>query len=111
MAAPARAGRGVTTERDRVVAVVRGVVQGVGFRWFVQRQASGLGLDGWVRNRPDGSVELLAEGPAGDVAALLAAVEQGPDGAWVSGVDVRHEVPTGAAAGGFQIRSGAHSGD
>jgi acylphosphatase len=100
----------MTADRDRVVAVVRGTVQGVGFRWFVQRRASELGLDGWVRNRADGAVELLAEGPAPTVAVLLAAVEQGPDGAWVSGVEVRHEVPAGTEAG-FQIRSGSHPGD
>ena len=96
--------------RDRVVATVRGVVQGVGFRWFVHRRASDLGLDGWVRNRPDGSVELLAEGPDDAVARLLADVGQGPDGAWVSGVEVRHEVPAGLT-GGFSIRSGSHAGD
>lgn len=96
--------------RDRVVATVHGVVQGVGFRWFVQRRASELGLDGWVRNRPDGSVELLAEGQADAVARLLADVGQGPDGAWVSGVEVRREPATGMA-GGFSIRSGSHPGD
>lgn len=96
--------------RDRVVVTVRGVVQGVGFRWFVHRTAGGLGLHGWVRNRSDGSVELEAEGEASAVAELLAAVEQGPDGAWVSGVSVRHEPPTGAS-GGFSIRSGSHPGD
>jgi acylphosphatase len=96
--------------RDRVAVTVRGVVQGVGFRWFVQRTAGGLELDGWVRNRADGSVELVAEGEAGAVARLLAAVEEGPDGAWVSGISVRHEPPTGAS-GGFSIRSGSHPGD
>lgn len=97
-------------DRDRVVAVVRGVVQGVGFRWFVQRTATDLDLHGWVRNRSDGSVELTAEGPRHAVAALLSAVETGPDGAWVSGVTVRHEPPMGAS-GGFSIRSGSHPGD
>ncbi len=94
----------------RVVVVVRGVVQGVGFRWFVQRTATDLGLDGWVRNRPDGAVEILAQGPAAAVDTLLRAVEEGPDGASVSGVTIRHEPPT-TAAGGFTIRSGGHPGD
>jgi len=100
----------VDPDRDRVVAVVQGVVQGVGFRWFVHRTATDLELQGWVRNRGDGTVELTAEGPADAVAALLAAVETGPDGAWVSGVAVRHEPPTGTTAG-FAIRSGSHPGD
>ena len=48
---------------QRLVATVRGMVQGVGFRWFVQREAARLGLDGWVANQVDGSVEVVAEGP------------------------------------------------
>ena len=96
--------------RQRVVVVVQGVVQGFGFRWFVQRTASRLGVDGWVRNRADGAVELTAEGDATAVAQLLHAVEQGPDGAMVSGVSVRQEPPTGLL-GGFSIRSGSHPGD
>lgn len=95
---------------DRVVVVVRGVVQGVGFRWFVQRAAADLDLQGWVRNRSDGSVELAAEGPADALEALIGAVREGPDGAWVSEVIVRREPPTGAS-GGFSIRSGGHPGD
>ena len=94
----------------RAVATVRGVVQGVGFRWFVQRTASRLGLHGWVRNRPDGTVEVAAEGSTAAVDALLAAIREGPDGAWVSEVAVRREPPTGAS-GGFEIRSGSHPGD
>lgn len=92
------------------MVVVRGVVQGVGFRWFVQRTATGLGLVGWVRNGPDGSVELTAEGPTDALESLLGAVRDGPDGAWVSEVVVRHEPPTGMS-GGFSIRSGSHPGD
>jgi acylphosphatase len=94
----------------RVAVVVRGAVQGVGFRWFVQRTASGLGLHGWVANRGDGAVELVAEGPPDAVQALIDAVGVGPSGAWVSSVDVRREPPTGAHSG-FAIRSGSHSGD
>ena len=96
--------------RDRVVVTVRGVVQGVGFRWFVQRTAGGLELSGWVRNRADGAVEFVAEGDAAAITELLGAVEQGPDGAWVSGLSVRHEPPIGES-GGFLIRSGSHPGD
>ena len=101
------------TGRERVVVVVRGVVQGVGFRWFVQRTASDLDLAGWVRNRDDGAVEVTAEGPTGAVEALLTALGVGPDGALVSEVSVRHEPPTGAPTGraAFTIRSGSHPGD
>ena len=95
---------------ERVVAVVRGVVQGVGFRWFVQRTATDLGLSGWVRNRSDGSVELAAEGPAEALGSLLQAVREGPDGSSVSGVSERWVAPTGAD-GSFSIRSGDHPGD
>ena len=95
---------------DRVVVVVSGVVQGVGFRWFVHRAASGLGVTGWVRNRRDGSVELVAEGSPASIAALVATVGEGPDGAWVRDVAVRHEPPTGSFAA-FEIRPGSHPGD
>ena len=46
---------------QRLVAIVRGQVQGVGYRWFVQREAARLGLQGWVANQLDGSVEVVAE--------------------------------------------------
>ena len=69
--------------RRRVGAVVRGIVQGVGFRRFVERTGSGLGLDGWVMNRADGSVELDAEGPPDAIDALIAALHEGPPAAWV----------------------------
>ena len=74
--------------RRRVGAVVRGIVQGVGFRRFVERTGSGLGLDGWVMNRADGSVELDAEGPPDAIDALIAALHEGPPAAWVEGVMV-----------------------
>jgi len=67
---------------------VEGHVQGVGFRWWVVEQARRLGLDGWVRNRRDGSVEALAIGEAGDLALLRAACETGPAGASVRSVTV-----------------------
>ncbi|TMG57453.1 MAG: acylphosphatase, partial [Chloroflexi bacterium] len=55
-------GRAYRREVERLHAVVRGDVQGVGFRYYVQRKARQLGLPGWVRNNDDGSVELVAEG-------------------------------------------------
>jgi acylphosphatase len=67
--------------------VVRGRVQGVGFRYFVHQRAESLGLAGWVRNRPDGALELEAEGARAALEALLEAVRRGPGGARVTSVD------------------------
>jgi acylphosphatase len=67
--------------------VVRGEVQGVGFRDHVQRSAEGLGLRGWVRNRSDGSVECVAQGPRAAVEQLLAQLQRGPAGASVKDVE------------------------
>jgi acylphosphatase len=70
---------------------VVGRVQGVGFRWFVREEARREALAGWVRNLPNGVVELAAEGPRDALDRLLDAVRRGPAGAWVE--DVR-ELPT-----------------
>jgi acylphosphatase len=67
--------------------VVRGRVQGVGFRYFVLRRADAVGVAGWVRNRPDGAVELEAEGPRSELERLVAAVTRGPTGAHVTAVE------------------------
>jgi acylphosphatase len=99
-----------TQDRRRLVATVRGLVQGVGYRWFVQREASRLGLFGWVANQMDGSVEVVAEGSDGDLERLVLALWDGPAAAMVSDVSVRHEPARGGLAG-FAIRSGAHPGD
>jgi acylphosphatase len=66
--------------------VVRGRVQGVGFRWFVQRAGRHLGLGGHVRNLPDGSVEVHARGPAAALEALERALGDGPPSARVDAV-------------------------
>jgi acylphosphatase len=63
-----------------------GRVQGVGFRWFVREQARRWGLAGWVRNRDDGAVEIVASGPAGSIAGLRAAIRKGPPGAFVTDI-------------------------
>lgn len=68
----------------RVEAVVAGHVQGVGFRWFVQREAQALGVAGWVRNEPDGTVSLVAEGPQEALDALVARLHEGPPSASVA---------------------------
>lgn len=67
--------------------IVRGRVQGVGFRWFVEREAQQLGLAGWVRNNEDSTVECVAAGPEEKVAALRARLEQGPRASRVDRVD------------------------
>jgi acylphosphatase len=86
--------------RRRVV--VHGWVQGVGFRVFVASRARARGVAGWVRNCADGSVEAVFEGELEAVDALVAACEDGPRGADVSGVDVTDEQLEGLR--GFEIR-------
>jgi acylphosphatase len=71
----------------RLHVVVRGRVQGVGFRWFVNRTARALDLAGWVRNRADGGVEVAAEGTSEAIEKLRSALVRGPDGARVESVD------------------------
>lgn len=97
-------------ETKRLVAIVRGDVQGVGFRWFVEREAARLGLAGWVANRADGSVEVVAEGDEDSLRELLLQLWEGPSGSAVRDVGVRHEPARGNIVG-FSIRSGAHRGD
>lgn len=67
--------------------VVRGRVQGVGFRWFVEREAHILGIAGWVRNNSDGSVEVLAQGTHDQLSGLRSRLRQGPRAARVDGVE------------------------
>ena len=62
---------------------VRGRVQGVGFRWFIQREASELDLRGWVRNTEEGDVEVVAAGDPADLDELRASLRRGPRGARV----------------------------
>ncbi len=69
---------------ERVHAIVQGLVQGVGFRYFVSTRAVSLGLGGWVRNRPDGTVEFEVEGDSAALDSLLHAVKTGPRSAHVS---------------------------
>jgi acylphosphatase len=79
------------SERRRVRVVVRGRVQGVAFRACTADEARRAGVAGWVRNRPDGSVEAAFEGTRGAVDALLAFVRRGPRAARVEAVEVIEE--------------------
>jgi acylphosphatase len=69
-------------------ATVHGRVQGVNFRYYTQLNAQALNLTGWVRNRPDGAVEVVAEGPRSALEQLLAFLYEGPSHARVDRVDV-----------------------
>ena len=93
----------MAAEADRLHAIVRGDVQGVGFRFFVRQQAESLRLLGWVRNLRNGDVELVAEGKRKDLQSLLTAVRQGPRGSSVSDVQTEWEDGT-AEFNGFSIK-------
>jgi acylphosphatase len=67
--------------------IVRGRVQGVGFRWFVEREAHTLGIAGWVRNNADGSVEVLAMGTSDQLLGLRSRLRNGPRAARVDDVE------------------------
>lgn len=84
--------------------VLRGRVQGVGFRFFIEDLARCEGLGGWAANRPDGAVEVHLEGEAESVARVEARVRRGPRLARVDEVLADDDVPSGRV-GPFQIRS------
>jgi acylphosphatase len=80
---------------------IYGRVQGVGFRWSMQREARKLGLSGWVRNMPDGTVEAVVEGERERVEALIGWAYQGPPLARVTRIEVKWGIPKGER--GFRI--------
>jgi acylphosphatase len=86
--------------RRRVI--VHGFVQGVGFRYTIARAAASRGVAGWVRNRPDGTVEAVFEGDPDTVDSLVRLAEEGPRGAQVERVEVVEETPEGLQR--FDIR-------
>lgn len=88
-------------EKVRARVTVRGTVQGVFFRAETRRMAVGLGLDGWVRNVPDGTVEAVFEGERGRVETAVEWCRRGPPQGRVESADVRMEEPAGES--GFSI--------
>jgi acylphosphatase len=84
--------------------LIQGRVQGVGFRWFVQREASEIGLHGWVRNTEDGDVEVVAAGGTEDLAEFRASLKRGPRGSRVDRV-IEHTLQDSEARdlGAFRI--------
>lgn len=92
--------------RQRWHAFVDGVVQGVGFRYFVRDAAIRLGATGWVRNRIDGRVEIVAEGPRPALEALADEVGRGPRAARVERIDSEWAPATGEF-GSFRLKSTA----
>ena len=90
-------------ELQRLHAIVEGRVQGVGFRYFTQERAVFLGLTGWVRNRWDGTVELVAQGPTADLEILLRTIQRGPRTGTTQNVKVDW-LETAGEFSSFQIR-------
>ena len=86
----------------RLALRIHGRVQLVGFRAFAQRHASSLGLTGYVRNRPDGTLEVEAEGEEEQLNSFLALIREGPRAAVVTRVEVEWRPPTGGK-GPFRI--------
>jgi acylphosphatase len=84
--------------------LVKGRVQGVGFRWFVHQEAAELGLRGWVRNTDQGHVEIVAAGKPEDLAELKDALRKGSRGSRVDAVEEQELVESeGAQLGPFEI--------
>lgn len=92
------------TDEVTTRVVVRGLVQGVGFRWWSAAAARDLGLAGWVRNRRDGTVEAVFRGPRTRVEDMLAACHRGPPSARVDRIEASDAAPEEAGQGGFEQR-------
>jgi acylphosphatase len=83
--------------------LIQGRVQGVGFRWFVHREASELNLRGWVRNTEEGEVEVVASGSVADLAELRASLRRGPRGSRVDHL-IEHYLDDREAKGLYSFR-------
>lgn len=79
----------------RICLVISGDVQGIGFRAWALRYAQGKLITGWVKNRQDGAVEIVAEGSRGALEDFVASCQHGPDVAWVEKVNVEWQEATG----------------
>ena len=101
------AARGAQPGIDCRRVLVSGRVQGVGFRWHTVERARALGVSGWVRNLPDGRVEVWIEGAAAAVGAMLGWLADGPAHAHVAGIEPHAEQAAGLT--GFDIRRGSFS--
>lgn len=88
----------------KAILLIKGRVQGVGYRWSTREKAAALGLSGWVRNLADGSVEACALGDRAVIDSLIEWCKVGPAHADVSSVDVRWEDSDEVGSGGFGIR-------
>ncbi|MGD0167163.1 MAG: acylphosphatase [Gaiellaceae bacterium] len=86
----------------RAHLIINGRVQGVGFRYEARAFATSIGLSGWVQNRCDGAVEGVFEGPRERVELLLHWCRRGPSAAYVEGIEIEWQEPTGEQ--GFRIR-------
>jgi len=98
----------MVSELKRLEAIVHGLVQGVGYRWYVRQMARRLNLSGYVRNRSDRTVEVVAEGQENALRQFLAYLETGPSAAVVERVDARwssaNNTSGGAGAASFEVR-------
>jgi acylphosphatase len=95
-----------STEKSLTLArrfLVRGRVQGVGFRWFAEREAHILQIAGWVRNNPDGSVEVLAMGTREQLSGMRSRLREGPHAARVDDIEESEADPV-AGLNSFQVR-------
>ncbi len=88
---------------QRVELVISGVVQGVGFRYFTYQKAQQLKVTGWVKNLPDGSVAVVAEGERGELEILIAELKTGPRFGAVHNVDLKWAEPT-AQYSSFEVQ-------
>lgn len=93
----------MVSERKRLEATVHGLVQGVGYRWYARQMARRLNLSGYVRNRYDRTVEVVAEGQESALREFLSYLETGPSAAVVERVDARWS-PANSAFYSFEVR-------
>ena len=92
-------------QRAAIHLTVHGRVQGVGYRWWTEQAAARLGLDGWVRNRADGTVEILAIGGPAALEQFVQACRQGPSAARVA--HIRRDEAADDGSAGFEMRATA----